>query len=135
MSDTPVLQKTQACEGSEKYYSFQIKGWTNADPMTKTLANIAEDIENGSGFITMVEVLRVEGDLSSIEDQEVRECFENTLAARRLVRNIRELPKNLVDELRSALQAEDKEVPRKTAAAVSISSPIDEHLTRVKRWP
>ena len=135
MSDTPVPHKTQACEESEKYYSFQIKGWTSADPMNKTLANIAEDIDQGNGFLTMVEVPRVEGDLASIDDEEVRECFENTLAAKRLLRNIDELPKNLVDELRSALQAEDQDVPRKTVATVPISSPIDEPLARVKRWP
>ena len=37
-------QKIQTHEQSEKYFSFQIKGWTNFDPMDKTLAKIAEGI-------------------------------------------------------------------------------------------
>src|SRR5207302_8553515 len=68
-------QKIQTYEQSEKYFSFQIKGWTNFDPMDNTLARIAEGIEEGSGFLTRMEVLKVEDDLASIGDEEVRECF------------------------------------------------------------
>jgi hypothetical protein len=51
----------------------------------------------------LVEVLKTESDLAAIGDEEVRECFANILAAKRLVRNAHELPKNLVEELRVAL--------------------------------
>src|SRR5436309_7778282 len=93
-------QKIQTHEQSEKYFSFQIKGWTNFDPMDKTLAKIAENIEQGSGFLTLVEVLKTENDLACIGDEEVRECFANILAAKRLVRTVHELPANLIEELR-----------------------------------
>jgi len=43
-------QKIQTREQSEKYFSFQIKGWTNFDPMDKTLAKIAEGIEQDADF-------------------------------------------------------------------------------------
>ena len=99
-------QKIQTYEQSEKYFSFQIKGWTNFDPMDKTLARIAEGIEQGCGFLSLMEVLKVEDDLASIGDEEVRECFANILAAKRLLRNAHELPKNLIEELRSALKTD-----------------------------
>ena len=74
--------KNQTSEPSEKYFSFQIQGWTNFNPMDKTLAKIAEGIEQGGGFLTLVEVLQVEDDVASIGDEEVRECFQNILAAK-----------------------------------------------------
>ncbi len=95
-------QKSQTDEHKEKYFSFQIKGWTNFDPMDKTLATIAERIEQGGGFLTLVEVAKTENDLAGIGDEEVRECFANILAAKRLVRTVHELPKNLIEELRLA---------------------------------
>jgi hypothetical protein len=55
----------------------------------------------------LVEVLKVEDNLASIEDEEARECFANTLAAKRLLKNIHELPKKVVEELRSALKTEE----------------------------
>ncbi len=76
--------------------------------MDKTLARIVEGIEQGGGFLTLVEVLKIEDDLASIGDEEVRECFANILAAERLVRNVHELPKKLIEELRSALKTEDE---------------------------
>jgi hypothetical protein len=128
-------QQNQPDEPSEKFFSFQIKGWTNFDPMNKTLSRIAEGIEEGGGFLTVVEVLKVEDDLASIGDEEVRECFANTIAAKRLLRNLHELPKNLIEELRSALRTEEEGVPKKTAASVPISSRSDEVAPRAKRWP
>jgi hypothetical protein len=136
MSETlGAPQKNQTDVQSEKYFSFQIKGWTNFDPMDKTLARIAEGIEQGRGFLTLMEVVKTEEDLASIGDEEVRECFANTLAAERLLRNVHELPKNLIEELRSALKTEEEVVPRKTVAPVPISSLSDESGSRAKRWP
>ena len=136
MSETlGALQKSQPDVQREKYYSFQIKAWTNFDPMDKTLTKIAEGIEQGRGFLTLMEVVKVEEDLASISDEEVRECFANTLAAERLLRNFHELSKNLIEELRSALKTEEEVVPKKTVAPVPISSLSDESGARPKRWP
>ena len=108
MSKTSVaLQNNDPAEQNQKYFSFQIKGWANFDPMNKTLAKIAAGIEDSNGFLTAVEVLKVEDSLDSIKDEEARECFANTLAAKRLLRNIHELPEKVVEELRSALKIEE----------------------------
>ena len=136
MSETlGAPQKNQTDEQSEKYFSFQIKGGQISTLLDKTLAEIAEGIEQGGGFLTLIEVLKVEDDLASIGDEEVRECFENILAAKRLVQNVHELPKKLIDELRSALKTEEEVVPRKTVTPVANSSLNDESRSRAKRWP
>ena len=137
MSETLDTIRQHPTEGhSEKYFAFQIKGWTNFDPMDKTLAKIAEGIEQGGGFLSLMEVLKVEDDLASIGDEEVRECFANILAAKRLLRNAHELPKNLIEELRSALKTDEEVVPQKTVAPVAISSVNDESVSRARmRWP
>jgi len=103
--------------------------------MDKTLAKIAEDIEQGGGFLTLVEVLQVEDDLASIGDEEVRECFQTVLAAKRLIRNVHELPKTLIEELRSALKTEEEVAQKKPAIPVAISSVKDESAPRAKFWP
>jgi|SRR3984893_9028845 hypothetical protein len=123
----------QTDEPNEKYFSFQIKAWTNFDPMDKSLAKIAEAIEQGGGFLTLVEVLKVEDDLACIGDEEVRDCFANILAAKRLIRNVHELPKKLIEDLRSALKTDDEVAPKKPALRVAISSANEE--SRVQRWP
>src|SRR5713226_5240786 len=115
--------KNQTSEPSEKYFRFHIQGWTNFNPMDKTLAKIAEGIEQGGGFLSLV--LQVEDDLASIGDEEVRECFQNILAAKRLIRNVHELPKMLIEELRSALKTEEEVVPKKTVTAVASLSGND----------
>jgi len=75
-------QKIQTHEQSEKYFSFQIKGWTNFAPMDKTLAKITEGIEQGGGFLSLMEVLKVEDDLASIGDEEVRDALRTYLLPR-----------------------------------------------------
>jgi hypothetical protein len=134
MSQTSVaLQNNQPCEQSEKYFSFQIKGWTNFDPMNKTLARIAAGIEEANGFLTLVEVLTVEDSLASIDDEEARECFANTIAAKRLLKNIHELPKKVVEELRSALNAEEVASNRiHTPEPISLLS--DAPVSHAKPW-
>jgi hypothetical protein len=122
-----VPQTNQSNQPSEKYFSFQIRGWTNFDPMQKTLSRIAEEIEDGSGFLTHVQVLRTEDNLTAIDDEEVRECFENVLAAKRLIQNAHELPKRLFDELRSVLQNDEHFV-----RAFSSALPDEEHTTLKK---
>jgi hypothetical protein len=95
-------------EQSGKYSKFQIKGWINFDATDKTLAEIAEGIEQGDGFLTLMEVQEVDDDLASISDEEAREFFENIAAARKLLQNVHELPKKLIEEFRSALRVEEE---------------------------
>ena|ERR1700680_1294456 len=128
-------QKSQTDEHKEKYFSFQVKGWTNFDPMNRTLATIADNIEQGGGFLTLVEVVKIENDLAGIGDEEVRECFANILAAKRLVKTVHELPKNLIEELRSALKTEEEVVPKKTVASVTNLPVNEESAARTKEWP
>jgi hypothetical protein len=132
MSETLKVLQT---EQSEKYFSFQIKGWTNFDPMNKTLARVAEGIEQGNGFLTLVELLRVENDVASIDDEEVRECFENLLAAKRLIQNVNELPAKVKEELRAALETKEEAVPKKIVKLVQGPSANEESESRYKRWP
>jgi len=65
-----VSETTQTDEQLQKYFSFRIKGWTNFDLTDNTLLEIAERIEQDSGFLTLIEVLRAEDDLASIRDEE-----------------------------------------------------------------
>jgi hypothetical protein len=123
-------------EQKDKYFNFQIKGWVNFDPMDKTLARVVEGIDQGDGFLTLVEVLSVEDDVASIQDEEVRACFENLLAAKRLIRNVNELPAKVKDELRAALKTEGEEaVPKKVVKLVPGSSAGAEPAAVAKRWP
>jgi hypothetical protein len=136
MSETmEAPPNNQTHEQSEKYTNFQIKGWTTFDLAGKTLAEIAEGIEQGGGCLTLLEVLKVEDELASIGDEEVRECFENILAAKRLVRNIHELPNKLIEELRSALKTEEEVVPQKTVTPLASRQMIDKAWSRGNRWP
>jgi hypothetical protein len=136
MSDALKAPKTiQLEKQSEKFFEFHLKGWTNFDPMHETLNTIAIGIEEGGGFLTVVEVVRVESDVTSIADEEVRECFENVIAAKRLIRNADKLPKVLLEGLRSALQTEKKVVFAEPITLETKSPRGDESESRVKRWP
>jgi hypothetical protein len=137
MSQTHEMPQTnQNHEPRDRYFSFQIKGWTNFDPMDKTLARLAESIDQGNGFLTLVEVLTVEDDLASIQDEEVRTCFENLLAAKRLMRNFNELPPKIKEELRAvALRTEEEVAPKNIVTLVPGSSASPEAAAVVKRWP
>jgi hypothetical protein len=128
-------QRSQTDEHKEKYFSFQIKGWTNFDPMDETLARIADGIEKGRGFLTLIQVLKVEEDIAAIDDEEVRECFANIVAAKRLVKNVHGLPQKLIEELRAALKTEDEVVPKKPVIPVAISTVNEESAPRAKFWP
>ena len=135
MSETiKVESANQGAEPREKYFSFQIKGWANFDPMDKTLAKVAERIESGDGFLTLVEVLRVEDDVNSIDDEEAKECFENLLAAKRLIHNVNDLPEKVREELRAVLKSEEG-VSNKVVTLAPTPSASEETVARVKRWP
>jgi hypothetical protein len=106
-----VLPAEQSSKQTAKYFSFQIKGWAIFDPMDKALSKISERIEAGDGFLTLVETLKVETDLTAIDDEDVRECFENLHAAKRLIQNVHELPAKVREELRTALRTEGEMAP------------------------
>ena len=112
--------KTQQNSGTPaqrgRYFKVQIRVWTDFDPMDKKLPEIAEAIERGGGLLTAIEVLQVEDDLAAISDNEIKEGFQNILAARRVLRTIAELPKSLMEELRSALNAREEFGRRKPAS-------------------
>lgn len=130
-----VAPTNQTFEPSEKYFSFQIKGWTTFDPMDQTLADVAGRIERGDGFLTLIEVLKVEDEVASIDDEEARECFENLLAAKRLIQNVNELPAMVREELRAALNNEGEVVANKIVTLAPSPSVGEEAGSRVKRWP
>lgn len=136
MSDTlSAVPNSKTDENTQKYYSFQIKGWTSFDPMGQTLAKIAENIEQGEGFLTLVETLKIENDLAGIGDEDVEECFANILAAKRLVKSAHELPKTLKEQLRSVLKSEeDDAAPKKPGASATLGT-NGESASRAKHWP
>ena len=99
-----------------RYFKVQIRAWTDFDPMDKKLPEITEAIERGGGLLTAIEVLEVEDDLAAISDNEVKEGSKTSLAARKVLRSIGELPKSLVDDLRSVLNAR-QEVGKQSLSA------------------
>jgi hypothetical protein len=117
---TPQSSEVPAQSG--KYFKLQIRGWTDFDPMDRTLPEIAEAIQRGEGFLTAIEVLEVKNDPSDISDNLVREGFQNILAARRILRSIEALPPSLLQELRIALNSRD-EVARKPAVS-EVAEPV-----------
>ncbi len=136
MSETLTApRRSHNHELSGKYSKFQVKGWVNFDATDKTLAEIAEGIEQGEGFLTLMEVLEVDDDPASIGDEEAREWFENIIAARKLLQNVHELPKKLIEEFRSALKTNEEVAPKKTATPLSGLAVNDESAPRGKFWP
>lgn len=100
-------QNSETPAQREKYFKLQISGWTDFDPMDKELSEITDAIEKGDGFLSAIEVVEVADDLAAIKDTEVREGFQNILAARRILRSLGDLPKKVVEELRSALRVQE----------------------------
>jgi hypothetical protein len=119
-------QSTELPTHSGKYFKLQIRGWTDFDPMDKTLPEIAEAIQRGDAFLTAIEVLEVKNDPSDISDNLVREGFQNVLAARRILRSIEALPPGLLQELRSALDSQEQ-VARKPAVS-EVAAPLPAKL-------
>jgi hypothetical protein len=118
MSDIPKIPAASAETG--RYFKMQIRGWTDFDPIPLKLSEITDAIEQGGGFLTAVEVLEVKDDLSGINDNVVREGFQNILAARRILRSIDALPPALIEDLRAALNGE----VRKKAGASETPEPV-----------
>jgi hypothetical protein len=137
MYETLQVARTNQSSEIEKYFGFHIKGWTNFDVMNKTFTQVAERIERGDGFLTLVEVSRVEENVTSIDDEEAKEWFENLLAAKRLIQNVNELPAKVKEELRAVLKSEEEVVPNKIATLGPAPAPFanEESAARGKRFP
>ncbi|MCU1311101.1 MAG: hypothetical protein JWO20_2226 [Candidatus Angelobacter sp.] len=90
---------------SRKYFKLQLKAWTTFDPAQYELAAIADAIQRGGGFVTVMEVTQV-SELKEISDLEVRERFESLEAAEKILQNLDKLPKSVREQLYSALATE-----------------------------
>ena len=108
VAKVPPISTTPKSPG--KYFKIQVRGWTDFDPLDKRLPEIADAIERGGGLLTAIEVLDIKEELSDINDNVVREGFQNILAARRVLQTIGELPTSLIEDLRAALN-----IPAETA--------------------
>jgi hypothetical protein len=101
LSPTTTLSRPE----SKKYFKLQLKAWTSFDPTQQELTAIADAIQKGGGFVTVMEVTQV-SELSEISDIEVRERFESLVAAEKILQNLDKLPKAVRDQLSSALANE-----------------------------
>jgi hypothetical protein len=127
MWKSSVVPQSSQTEPKERYFKVQMKAWTNFDPMEKTLAEIAQAMEQGNGFLSVMEVLEVVDSLASIEDDDIRNGFKNILAVKRVVRAVSNLPPKLKEELRSALQKEaDVEQSRHVVPKKAVGSAVEE---------
>jgi hypothetical protein len=116
MSDVTRVPKIPVATAPTAYFKMQIRCWTDFDPMGKKLTEIADAVERGDAFLTAVEILDVKDDVSAISDNVVREGFENIVAARKVLRNIAELPTAILEDLRTALNSR-AETGKKPASA------------------
>ena len=94
-SNNPAPQTTSTTQ----YHKVQIKAWTDFDPTTMDLKQMADNIERGHGSITAIEVVKVVDTLSSVDDIEVRERFETLQAVDRVMQNVDVIPKALLERL------------------------------------
>jgi hypothetical protein len=84
---------------ASRYHKVQIKAWTDFDPTTVDLKQMAEHIERGHGAITAIEVVKIADSLSGVDDVEVRERFETLQAVDRVMQNVDAIPKALLERL------------------------------------
>ena len=87
----------------ESYFKLQVKAWTRFDPSKADLIDIARAVEEGTAFVSAIEVSRIAAGINEVDDPDVREQFETLAAAERLLRRVEELPEALRDKLRNAL--------------------------------
>jgi hypothetical protein len=85
VSEQPEATLHQVDGEGDNFYNFQIKGWTNFDPLGKKLGDIAKGVEAGDGFLTPIVVLKAEIHVADIGDEDAKECFENMRAAKRVL--------------------------------------------------
>jgi hypothetical protein len=87
----------------DSYFKLQVKAWTRFDPRKADLLDIARAVEEGTAFVSAIEVSRIAAGINEVDDPDVREQFETLAAAERLLRRVEELPEALLDKLRNAL--------------------------------
>jgi hypothetical protein len=82
-----------------RYHKVQIKAWTDFDPTTLDLKQMADLIERGHGAITAIEVVKIADSLAAVDDIEVRERFETLRAVDHVMQNVDAIPKALLEKL------------------------------------
>lgn len=87
----------------KRYYKIQLRAWASFDPSTMDLLEIAHLIERGEGLVTAIEVVKTADGINAIDDVDVRERFESIEAVQRVMANIGDIPKPLLQKLYSAL--------------------------------
>ena len=87
----------------DSYFKLQVKAWTRFDPRRADLIDIARAVEEGTAFVSAIEVSRVAAGINDVDDPDVREQFETLAAAERLLHRVEALPLALRDKLRNAL--------------------------------
>lgn len=106
-----VVQANPTVVEKKRFYKVQARVWVQFDPTNAEFSDVAEAIEQGTGFLTMMEVIHVVQDSEEIDDPEVKERFADLRAAERILRNRLELPNSLREKLRSALGTQHEETP------------------------
>jgi hypothetical protein len=110
----PPKQPLPARDG--RFYKMQIKGWVDFDPTGRELNELVNAIENGGGFVTVLEVTEVANRLVDITDPEIRERFANVVAVDRILRNAADLPSALKEKLQRALGSESSQTEKEQTA-------------------
>jgi hypothetical protein len=87
----------------DSYFKLQVKAWTRFDPRRADLIDIARAVEEGTAFVSAIEVSRVAAGINDVDDPDVREQFETLAAAERLLKRVEELPAAVREKLRNAL--------------------------------
>lgn len=111
-SNVREIHPLKPAEG--RFFKVQIKGWIDFDPTGRQFSDIAWAFENGSGFVSVVEVAQVANNVGDIADPEVRERFADVLAANRVLQHVAGLPSSLKDRLQRALANEGADGPAGT---------------------
>jgi hypothetical protein len=94
------------------FYRLQLSAWTNFDPSNAELMDIAQAIEQGRGFLSVIEVTSVVDEVAKIDDPEIRQRFETVMAAEKLLENVGELPEPIRAKLYAALVRERQDEQR-----------------------
>jgi hypothetical protein len=108
----PMSHLSQPTSQHGRYFNLQVSAWTNFDPSSAELTEIARAIEEGNGFLSVIEVTRVVDNVGEIDDPEIRQRFETVLAAERLLDGVSELPQSLKDKLYAALARDQQDEQR-----------------------
>jgi hypothetical protein len=93
----------------DTFFKLQVMAWTRFDPSKAELIDIARAVDEGTAFVSAIEVSRVAVGINDVDDPDVREQFETLAAAERILRRLEELPGAVRDKLRRALANNETE--------------------------